>query len=231
MRRQCGNVLFLILIAVALFAALSYAVTYSSRTGDSSITNEKAKIYAAQITQFGTQLENAVMRMRINNIPIYGIDFSSPNTAYPAANGTCTNDLCKMFNVNGGGVEPITFDDRMFDTTLIGAGSAGIFKKYVLRSISVLEIGSDEDDLVLLLHSIDQKICSQINRKNGIIDSGNPPTEVFSGFTNYSGTLTSFPTTTGEMGGPTSPFRGKRSFCGYFNATWGYIYYHVILAR
>ena len=49
--REEGNVLFLILIAVVLFAALSYAVTSSTRSGGGSVSKDKAKSYAAAIVQ------------------------------------------------------------------------------------------------------------------------------------------------------------------------------------
>ena len=67
MPRQAGNVLFLILIAVALFAALAYAVTSSSRSGGSSTSKEKATANAAAIIQFGTALRNSIMRVKISN--------------------------------------------------------------------------------------------------------------------------------------------------------------------
>tara|TARA_B100000686_G_scaffold327900_1_gene387276 strand:+ start:2215 stop:2541 length:327 start_codon:yes stop_codon:yes gene_type:complete len=59
-----GNALFLILIAVALFAALSYAVTNSGR-GSAGVDREQAEIYASQILQQASALEAAVMRLTI----------------------------------------------------------------------------------------------------------------------------------------------------------------------
>jgi len=51
-----GNVLFLILIAVALFAALSYAVTSTGRTNDGGLQKEKQKLSEAELNRFTAAL-------------------------------------------------------------------------------------------------------------------------------------------------------------------------------
>ena len=58
-----GNVLFLILIAVALFAALSYAVTQSTRSGGGSADRERSILSSASLTQGPTALRTSLIRM------------------------------------------------------------------------------------------------------------------------------------------------------------------------
>jgi hypothetical protein len=67
LNRNSGNVLFLILLAVALFAALSYAVTQSNRSGGNDISDEDARLVASQITQYATLMEQTVTRLRLSN--------------------------------------------------------------------------------------------------------------------------------------------------------------------
>ncbi len=227
---QSGNVLFLILIAVALFAALSYAVTQSSRSGGEGIAKDKAKLYAAQFVQYGTSLEQAIMRMRLAKVPEHGFDMASSVTHLSAANATCTTNLCKLFHIEGGGISPDFLDDKAFDKSLPSA-SGGVYRRNIFRTISVVDVGSDLDELVLIIHGLDKTVCTLINKSLGIQDGGNPPTEGFTGYAGYHGTLTTFPEGTGELGEQAAIFEGKQNFCAYFDATYGYTYYHVLMSR
>lgn len=114
MRHQNGNALFLILIAVALFAALSYAVTQSGR-GSGTIDKESAALDAAALTNYSAQLQAAYLRMRtINGCTAQKISFeaapytdSNIYTEYP--NSFAPSDKsCHFFHPNGGGVTPRT---------------------------------------------------------------------------------------------------------------------------
>lgn len=95
-----GNVLFLILIAVALFAALSYAVTSATRGGSDSGSGEKAQLQAASILNYQTALKVAVDRMVISGVSPDDIDFTRPSDA-----GFNTAPYTrKIFHPQGGGV-------------------------------------------------------------------------------------------------------------------------------
>jgi len=98
--KTSGNVLFLILIAVALFAALSYAVTSSSRGGSNNGSTEKEQLQASNILNYQASIKVAIDRMVISGTPVENIDFSRPEDAgFDTA--PYTN---KLFHPQGGGV-------------------------------------------------------------------------------------------------------------------------------
>src|ERR1700761_7280485 len=93
-RAESGNALFLILIAVALFAALSYAITQSGR-GGGNVSNQTALITAGQITEAPADIRAAVARMLITGV--------APTTvAYIASGGTLADDVFDQTGVGGG---------------------------------------------------------------------------------------------------------------------------------
>jgi hypothetical protein len=99
-----GNILFLILIAVALFAALSYTVTQMGRTPGNTIENEKTKLSQAEIDSYTAQLNQGKTRLElINNCQT--IDYTPP------ADQVAGDKSCHMFHPDGAGVAYRDFGD------------------------------------------------------------------------------------------------------------------------
>lgn len=100
-----GGVLFLILIAVALFAALSYAVTSSTRSGGGDASKETIALSASQIVQYVTSIENAIMRIKIsNNCDDTQISFENPIVSGYTNSNAPADYRCHVFRPEGGNV-------------------------------------------------------------------------------------------------------------------------------
>ncbi len=112
--KQRGNILFLILLAVVLFAALSYAVTSSMRGGGKDGGSEGASVKAAQIIQYATLIETTFMRLKLSGCGIDQISFEHPEATAAGlnyANGRApSNKSCHMFEPEGGGVSYQSFE-------------------------------------------------------------------------------------------------------------------------
>lgn len=102
---QSGNVLFLILIAVALFAALSYAVTTSNRGGGDA-DNELAQIAQAESDNCTSSVDATKLRLSL----IGGCNESQ--ISYELPNGSNSNPMapsdksCNVFSPGSGGASP-----------------------------------------------------------------------------------------------------------------------------
>jgi hypothetical protein len=168
--KEAGNVLFMILIAVALFAALAYAVTGSTRSTGADASRETNTVIASQIIQYSTTIKSSVMRMQLSNSCLdTQISFENALiSGYTNPNAPATN-ICHIFLPSGGAVVfqppplPIT-------TPYIFSGQNGF------RQHSGLENNSD---LAIILPDIPNDICIEINRK--LFGNASIPTKELTG--------------------------------------------------
>ena len=174
---QRGNILFLILLAVVLFAALSYAVTQSLRGGGKDASAEDLQVQAADLIQYFSLVDTAVMRMTMSqNIRPENLSFSHTSTNYvsgvPAiganvdGNANCTTNTCQVFHTDGGGVPSRIFEQYGDPPSNPTNGlMSGNMRLYVGKWPGA---GTDLPDLFMRLIRMKPEICAEVNRQMGI---------------------------------------------------------------
>ncbi|NCC21537.1 MAG: hypothetical protein EOM26_03635 [Alphaproteobacteria bacterium] len=159
-QHEGGNVLFLILIAVALFAALSYAVTQSSRSGAGTADGETALVNSAQITQYPAAVRTSIVRMIIGGVDVTELEFDPP----PYTDSTAGR---RVFHPADGGATYVTAPpDVMHD----GQQGTWVFSS----SFQIVDIGTTGDgdatanDIIAFLPGVARSVCQKINSELGI---------------------------------------------------------------
>ncbi len=156
--KENGNVLFLILIAVALFAALSYAVTQSTRSGTGATDREQSLLGSATITQYPNSLRTAIIRMTLSGLDVRLLAFNAPGDFA----GVSVARL--VFHPDGGGA---TYQQSPADVM-----SAAVSANWSHNlNLAVPGLGSDNaggNDLIAFLPGVNQITCERINSELGI---------------------------------------------------------------
>ncbi|MFP4097982.1 MAG: hypothetical protein ACLFP8_02520 [Alphaproteobacteria bacterium] len=156
-----GNVLFLILIAVALFAALSYAVTSSTRSSGNQGSEETRLISSAQITQFPAAVTNAVFRMIISGVTVEEIRFNRPQAD---EFDNLQSIEFGVFHPSGGGV---SYSPAPADVMADGAPGDWVFNAEMeVPDIGLSGIGGNE--IIAFLVGLRKSICLKINEEYGL---------------------------------------------------------------
>lgn len=116
-----GNILFIILICIVVFAGLTYAVTQSTRGGGKDASDEIAELEAAKIADYTTLIQNVALRLQMVE-GCTAVDYTAPE------NQPGSGDFsCHIFHPDGGAVPYMDF-------SLNGCDFAGI-------ELTDLEIG------------------------------------------------------------------------------------------
>ena len=186
--RERGNVLFLILIAVALFAALSYAVTSSTRSGNANITEDQIKLGASRVQQYVSLMRTEVQRLMVaRGCTVENLDWR--NDYWKRYDGTPSVGIhhspitpksgCAVFSDHGG---PIPASVEF--TVLAKAGYADTAPTYVVVAGHVTpmwlnrkDTGSDKNDIGIVINGLDHAACAYL------VDPVSKPTNIIEGFT------------------------------------------------
>lgn len=247
MKHQAGNALFLILIAVALFAALSYAITQSGR-GGSGVDREQAQITAAQIVQKAAEIERAVNKLKIingcsENLLSFWADTNGDgleDTSDISYNSSTKSNgaECYVFKASEGGAVYSTPPVNALDTSSEGDNYYGLW--YANASNLINGVGSDCadsacTDLVFMMPYVKDEVCKAINSQLGLYSMSDPIPQDEDGigiapFTkayNYAASRVLYNSVTGD---PDGVYTG----CYWSNHTPGLasnVFFHVLIAR
>lgn len=227
-KEENGNVLFLILIAVALFAALSYAVTSSTRSSGGDVSSETNLISSAQITQYAASVGPGLIRMIISGISVDEIRFNRPSEF-----ADLTSDSTGAFHPAGGGLTYVTAP-----ADVMTSGNAGEWVFNANMEIPNIGLaGAGGNDVIAFLIGVRQSICSRVNEEFGIGTtipvittdiSGDYSTRMYhDGSVDYV-----FPTTDQpDIDDGSNSFDGQPFGCFRNTAAGDFVYYHVVLER
>jgi hypothetical protein len=245
-----GNVLFLILIAVALFAALSYAVTQSSRSGGGGAQDSTSLIQSSQITQYPASVKTSVLRMQISN----GITIGELAFDPPSQNSVQNNAPYAVFESEGGDA---TYKHRVS----VGQNSVGPWR-YWYADIEGIGDGDDSvgspdsnDEIIAVLPGIPSGICEKVNNNFDLPDpsdsgvtlgaSGLPSSctnltslDCTISDSNSDGTITNTPGMAeplGDTSNANTPALTGKAFGCFNNSTdiggTPYVYYHTLIEQ
>lgn len=93
--KNSGNILFLILIAVTLFAGLS-VVVFRSERGSGDVSKEREKLDKAKTENFVTAVNTGILRLQMKGCAT--IDYTAPQDLVPG------DMKCALFHPDGGAV-------------------------------------------------------------------------------------------------------------------------------
>lgn len=153
-----GNALVYVLIAIVLFAALSF--TLSKRTDNNStstVDDAKTGLYADQIIAFASQAKTVIDQMIFTGSTIDTLDFVLPDdNAFETA-----PNIHKVFHPAGGGLSLSTIPNAAI--TQVNANPPAGW--YIGAFNNVEWTRSTGTDVILTAYQISKSVCESLNER------------------------------------------------------------------
>lgn len=235
--QERGNVLFYILIAVALVAALSLAIANSMRSNTSDVEGGRYAILAGELVDTANTFSNGVAQLRLRGVAETDLCFDAlewedfeEDENY--GHSGCDNTANRIFHPDGAGLVWSTLPKTIFDDK--DTEEPDYFYHFIGDN-EIKDIGStcsrpECSELLFLVDELSKTVCLEINNLLGIENPrGEPPEDNVYGDNRFRGFF-SFSETIGDSAS-SRPLVGQRAGCFESQSQNTYVFYRVLLAR
>ncbi|MFN3700897.1 MAG: hypothetical protein ACK4VI_05155 [Alphaproteobacteria bacterium] len=157
---ESGNALIYVLVAIVLFAGLSFTLMRQTDTNEAGALNaERVELLATQITSYAAQAKSSVDQMLFQNLRAENLSFARSGEA--GFETEPPRHIMKVFHPDGGGLTPgqLPAEAISQSSTTPPAGW------YMGRFNNVEWTPSVAEDIILTAHQIHPDICRNLNRK------------------------------------------------------------------
>ncbi len=203
-KKQHGGAIVWILVMVALFAALNFAITKGTRSGGASISKEQAALAATEILAYAEAMKRAVQTLQINGCSDTEVSFENPVVAGYEHTPPARNE-CKIFHPDGGGINYLGPEEDWLDG--VNTGKTVYKSWYANENNAVSRLGkplgsggvcvsgiADCNELMIGIPYIKKEICIAINKKlnSGHNNLGDPYIDSGFSFATFGGNQIKF---------------------------------------
>lgn len=174
---QAGGALFIILIAVSLFAALSFVVMRGNSTNSSNLTSEQTRMAATEIIAYGNSVVDTVQKLKLRGCGNDQLDFANTSwlldagsPVHPVGHNPNAASGCGVFSASEGKLTPYVFPDNYFIPNATGTIKIGSSR---IRRESMVGLGiTDQEEVLYVLPKLKKEICEAINVQLGVTAAG-----------------------------------------------------------
>lgn len=163
---QAGNALIYVLIAIALFGALSFTLSRQTDNSEAStLDQERLELLATQIITYTAQVKSIVDQMIFSGTDINELEFMLPTH-------DDFNDaphIHKLFHPQGGGLNLARLPKNVISQTNNNPPAGWYIGRFTNVDWSTLGPGNDADlpyqDVMLVAYQISKNLCANLNSK------------------------------------------------------------------
>jgi hypothetical protein len=224
MTSERGNILWFLLLAIALLGILTVVMTRSGSNTDEAGDRERRTVKSSELFRYGASIRTAIGNMLQQGVSENEISFEHNGTDL---NARCTASNCKIFNTGGAGLNYRTFPDANDGSNWIFTGANNVGT--AADPVGTTAAGTG-NDLVMLLPNAKSSLCTDINTELGVGTSGTLPADAGGIVTTaFDGAYPS--AVLSVLDGDATPFELDGHEAGCFIAGGVTYFYFVVLAR